>query len=216
MDRSPQKASANRHPWLKLFTVLFLLGLAMWMLREPLMRGVGDFLIETDEDCHGDVMYVLGGAPFDRGNAAAQLIRYGCVTKAYCTGSNIQQAEKAMGRTITEADLTVAAAVRSRGGVDPARILPFRYGTSTQEEAEGALHHAMGLGVDTIVVLSTEFHTRRVGQVFRKRFEGSGITVKVLAAKSTEYDPNAWWKSEQGLLMVNNEYVKTLYYAFKY
>jgi len=38
----------------------------------------------------------------------------------------------------------------------------------------------------------------------------------VQAAPSSEYDVNAWWNSEQGLLMVNNEYVKTLYYLLKH
>jgi hypothetical protein len=31
-----------------------------------------------------------------------------------------------------------------------------------------------------------------------------------------DYDPERWWDTEEGLLMVNNEYVKLLYYALKY
>ena len=33
---------------------------------------------------------------------------------------------------------------------------------------------------------------------------------------STRYDEAEWWKKEEGLIMVNNEYVKLLYYELKY
>ena len=78
------------------------------------------------------------------------------------------------------------------------------------------LHHARKKGFGTIVVITTDLHTRRVKRVFAKRFEGSGINVLVNAAPSSEYDPEHWWDSEPGLLMVNNEYVKTLYYFLKH
>jgi hypothetical protein len=37
-----------------------------------------------------------------------------------------------------------------------------------------------------------------------------------VAANSLVYDSDSWWTSEEGLLMVNNEYVKLLYYLVKY
>lgn len=52
--------------------------------------------------------------------------------------------------------------------------------------------------------------------MFRQRFAGSGINVLVHAVPSSEYDAKLWWRSEEGLLMVNNEYVKALYYAITY
>ncbi|MGV3638114.1 MAG: YdcF family protein, partial [Flavobacteriales bacterium] len=149
-----------------------------------------------------------------RGSYAAELLAKGVVPIAYTTGSNFSSILKAEGRDVTEAELSRMAAMRA--GASPQRILPFPFGTSTFEEAHGALHHARSLTVDTILVLTTDFHTRRVGQVFRKRFQGSGIHVLVASAPSSDYDADRWWTSEQGLLMVNNEYVKTLFYALKY
>lgn len=194
---------------------LAFLGLVLitWLGRESLLRRAGYFLICDDGPRHGDALYVLGGAAFDRGTRAAELLHRGVAPVAYCTGSTISQNYKAEGRELTEADLTRLAAVRA--GASPLHILPLPYGTSTFEEAQGVLFHARSIKADTIIVLSTDFHTRRVGNVFRKRFKGSGIQVWVMSAPSTEYETDGWWKTEQGLLMVNNEYVKTLFYLLK-
>lgn len=200
--------------WSRVLLFALLTFLCLWIFRFQVLHAIGAFLIRTDSICKADAMYVLGGAPYDRGTHASLLLRNGCTRIAYCTGSNISQSYKAEGRALTEADLSRSAAMRV--GASPAQILPLPYGTSTWEEALGVLHHARSKGLDTILVVSTDFHTRRVGNVFRERFEGSGITVLVKGAPSSEYDADAWWNSEQGLLMVNNEYVKTLYYLIKH
>lgn len=186
----------------------------VWIFRITILQGIGSYLVRTDASCKADALYVLGGASFDRGSRASRSLEEGCTPVAYCTGANVPQSYKAEGRMVTEAELGRAAAIRA--GADPAKVLPFAYGTSTWEEAAGVLHHAKSNGFDTVLVLTTEFHTRRVGKVFRQRFKYSGITVLVQAAPSSEYDAAVWWKSEDGLMMVNNEYVKSLYYAITY
>ncbi|HNU57058.1 MAG TPA: YdcF family protein [Flavobacteriales bacterium] len=200
--------------WRLLLPIALLLIILAWYGRYRILHGLGACLIEDDAPTHADAIYVLGGAPFDRGTYAAELLERDVAPIAYATGSNHSSILKAEGRLVTEAELSCRAAVRA--GTPPARILPLTYGTSTFEEAQGVLYHAQRIDADTIVVLTTDFHTRRVGKVFRKRFEGSGIHVLVASAPSTEYDADRWWESEQGLLMVNNELVKSLFYALKY
>lgn len=200
--------------WRLLLPVTLILVVLAWTGRYRILRALGAFLIEDDAPAHADAIYVLGGAPFDRGTYAAELLEHEVAPMAYATGSNHSSILKAEGRLVTEAELSCRAAVRA--GASSARILPFPYGTSTFEEAQGVLHHAQRIAADTIIVLTTDFHTRRVGKVFRKRFAGSGIHVLVASAPSSEYVSDRWWESEQGLLMVNNEYVKTLFYALKY
>lgn len=211
MVAAERKWYERKRTWL---LVLIVLGLVAWFARYKVLYAMGAWLITEDEVAHADTIYVLGGSPFDRGSHAAVLLMNGIAPLAYSTGSNCSSILKAEGREVSEAAITRMAAIRA--GASPQRILPFPYGTSTYEEAEGVLYHARSLGLDTIVVLTTDFHTRRVGNVFRKRFAGSGIHVLVASAPSSDYDPDQWWNSEQGLLMVNNEYVKSLFYALKY
>jgi hypothetical protein len=51
---------------------------------------------------------------------------------------------------------------------------------------------------------------------FRKRFEQAGIALCIAGAPSTTYNEKLWWAKENGLIMVNNEYIKLLYYWITY
>lgn len=209
----PRKRGGCRRLW-RWLLACGVLCIAVLVFRITILHGIGSFLIKTDASCKADALYVLGGASFDRGTYSGHLLMAGCVPVAYCTGENVPASYKAEGRMVTEADLSRSAAIRA--GADPTKVLPFPYGTSTWEEAAGVLYHAKSMGFDTVLVLTTDFHTRRVGKVFSQRFRDSGMAVLVQAAPSSEYDAARWWKSEEGLLMVNNEYVKSLYYAITY
>ncbi|MCB0770625.1 MAG: YdcF family protein [Flavobacteriales bacterium] len=213
-DPAHTEQAPLRRRLLRRSAVLFVLALLIWTVRFPILRGLGRFLIHADTECSADAIYVLGGSPYDRGTYAARLLQDGCAQIAYTTGSNIPSAFMAEGRIRTEADVTRSAAVQA--GAASGSVLPFPYGTSTWEEAAGVLYHSRALGFDTIALVTTDFHTRRVRQVFQQRFAGSGIAVRVIAAPSSDYTVDEWFRSEQGLLMVNNEYVKTLYYAITY
>jgi uncharacterized SAM-binding protein YcdF (DUF218 family) len=203
---------SNRLLWFVL--ALFMGGLAVYVLRFPLLRATGNFLISSDPIQPVDAVYVLGGSSLDRGLAGHAVLQQGVAPVVYCLGANIPSSLEAEGLMITEGQLTTN--VMLRAGSDPRRVRPLPEGTSTQEEAIAILAHARQLGMDTIMVISTHHHTRRVGMVFRRRFREQGIHVVLLGAPSSQYDAQRWWEREEGLLMVNNEYVKLLYYMLKY
>ena len=48
-----------------------------------------------------------------------------------------------------------------------------------------------------------------------EKFFEKGIEVKVIGASAISYSENKWWENEYGLLALNNEYVKLMYYCFK-
>lgn len=193
---------------------LLFLGAAAYFLRVPVLRAVGNYLVHSEAVVPSDALYVLGGSPSERGSEAARLLLADQAPLAFCTGSNVPGTMEALGMTLNEATLTRTAAMRA--GAPAHRVLELPEGTSTWEEAEVILRHAKDKGFETITVVSTEFHLRRIKRVFRKRFKGSGITVRLHAANSSQYDAQQWWTSEEGLLMVNNEYVKLFYYLLKY
>lgn len=196
-----------------LVTVVLLVGL-VWLFRYPLLRSTGRFLIREDARAKGDAMIVLGGAPVDRGIAAARLFKEGTAPLAVFTGGMVPPSLQAAGVLRNEATLTRDVAVQLGLPVDHTLLL--ERGSSTWEEGEAVRELARTNAYDTVVVVTTEFHTRRVGRVFRKLLEPAGVTVLVRAAPSVQYRAAQWWRTEEGLLMVNNEYVKLLYYAVKY
>lgn len=199
---------------LLLLLVVVLSGSA-YLLRVPLLRAVGQFLIRTDARDTYDAAYVLGGSAPERGEAGGRMIRVGKVPVVYCTGEAVHRTLEVMGLPITEAELTRTVALKY-AGPDSVKVHTLPKGTSTWEEAEAVIAHAQEHGHAHIAIVTTEFHTRRVGRVFRKHAEGTSVQVHVVAAPSTLYDSERWWESEEGLLMVNNEYVKLLYYVLRY
>lgn len=215
----------RRHPRDVVFAVIFswpmrlLLAalvsvLLLWAFREPLLRQAGRYLITEDPPQQVEALYVLGGASVDRGTKAAEIMAEGLAPVAYFTGENIPTVFQAEGIERTEAAISRDAAVRA--GLDPALTALIELGTSTHEEADAVLAHARAKGYTNIMVLSSSFHLRRIKFTFRQRFRREGINVVLRAAPSLQFDEDRWWESEDGLLMVNNEYTKLVYYWLKY
>ncbi len=200
----------RRFAWLVAVPLLVLLATG-W---RSLLRGMGTVLITEDPPVHVDVAYVLGGGPVERGGRGAELLRAGLCDTLVTTGVNIHRVLEAEGVLYTEAELTKRSACRA--GADSLRVRLLQNGTSTWEEAAAILRDAQAHAHDSIAIVSTEFHLRRERRVFRKHFDGTGLAVLTVAANSPKYDHRAWRETEEGLLMVNNEYVKTLYYWLKY
>lgn len=194
--------------------VLIVLLAVGYGVRMPILRATGNMLIAEDPKVHCDALYVLGGSPLERGALGGELLMEGLSSVVYCTGSMVSPTLLTLGLTNTEADLSRIAAMEA--GADSARVIAISKGTSTFEEADLIIAHAQQLGYTDIGIISTEFHSRRVGRVFRKRAKGTGIVVHVFGAASQRYNSERWWESEEGLLMVNNEYVKLVYYLLKH
>ncbi len=71
-------------------------------------------------------------------------------------------------------------------------------------------------GYHNITLVSSSFHLRRMRWVFEEKFRIKGITTYFHGAVDSEFDKNNWWKNESSLITCNNEYVKLVYYLFKY
>lgn len=185
-----------------------------WALRTPLLRGLGGFLVANDEPCPVDAVYVLGGSARFRGEEAARVYQAGWGKVFRFTGEPVPHALKVEGILRTEAQQTRAVAVRN--GVPDSLALAVDKGTSTWEESVFILEDARANGYDTVMIVSSRFHLRRIDHVFRSRFREHGITVVLRGAPNGEFNEERWWHSEEGLLFVNNEYVKLVYYLLKY
>ena len=186
----------------------------LWLARHPVLRGIGRFLIREDPPARADALYVLGGASLDRGREAARMVRAGWCGHAWFTGSNTATALEAVGIAMRESEVGLEAA--RRAGLPPGTGSVLRYGTSTAEEADVILAHAHHAGHDTVMVLSSRFHLRRVYMVFERHPRKAGVTVLLHGAPSTQFMEEEWWRDEDGLVMLTNEYLKLLYYAWRY
>lgn len=194
--------------------IFLLLAVLAFVFRAPLLRAVGSYLIVEDPLEPADAIFVLGGNPFDRGAAGAQLFSEGWAAVVYSTGGSTPYNLDALQLDYTEAEVTRKRVIDS--GVPARKAIALEAGTSTKEESELLLKLSQEQGFRTVIVVSDKFHTSRIKWVFGEAFEDAGIRLLVRGAGSTRYDENNWWTNEYGLIMVNNEYIKKLYYWLKY
>ncbi|MFN8287086.1 MAG: YdcF family protein [Chitinophagales bacterium] len=194
--------------------VLLLIGALLFLFRYPLLRFTSNALIEQNTLQKADALFVLSGNSYDRGNEAARLYAEGYTPLIVCTGANPVTELKSLDMDTLESDMLVANLHRQ--GIADSVIVQLKQGTSTREEAQTVLAYCQRKGFKKVIVLSSLLHTARVNSVFRNDFEKAGIALIVRGAASSHFKESEWWKSEEGLIAVNNEWLKTIYYWFKY
>lgn len=178
------------------------------------MRGFGNHLICEDDLRRAEAIFVLSGNPEDRAKEAAKLFKKGYARKIISTGQSIPSLFEVINVKMDEATLSRKALIKAK--VDSTMLEELHIGTSTREESIAILRYCKQNGLKKIIVVSDKFHTNRINYAFRSIFEEGGIEVILRGAPSSVYDENFWWASESGLLMVNNEYVKLIYYYIHY
>ena len=198
------------------FTLLILVSLAVaiFCFRHDILVEAGSFLITESPLEKTDAIVILGGKSYDRGIHGASLFHDQWASKVICTGGNTPTALKAIGIDMKECDVT--RFILGTKGVDLSEVASLNSATSTFEEAEEIKFYTENNNITSLIIVSSEFHLRRVRMVFKKVFKDSNVKLFFSGAPSSNYTASEWWKSEEGLIMVNNEYVKLMYYVMKY
>ena len=199
---------------LRVLLVFVALVLLLFALRVPILKGMSSFLTKTEAPQKAEVIFVLSGAAYDRGRKAADVFKQGWAPRVVCVGGNYESNMLALGHNYYESELTRSAILLT--GVDSSLVSTLTEGTSTLEESEAIEKYCIEHNIKSCIVVTSLFHTRRVSRTVERRLEKAGIETYLVGAPSRFYEPTAWWKSEYGLIDVNNEYVKLAYYLVKY
>jgi uncharacterized SAM-binding protein YcdF (DUF218 family) len=80
---------------------------------------------------------------------------------------------------------------------------------STTEEAEQLAPRLRDRGVRSLLLVTSESHTRRAGRAFRSRL-GSEIAVTVVGVPDPYFRVDGWWTHHEGREIVFIEWAKTL------
>ncbi len=186
----------------------------MWIYRTSVLSKIGWYLVAENALEKSDFYVVLGGNSAERGLAACSVDQQIPNCQFICTGANEPSQLAAIGLHTYEAELTRNKMIRC--GVDSTRIEALNQGTSSQEEAEAILHYAQTHPCKKITIISGQYHLRRLRMTYDRVFADSGIEIRFYGAKEKDFNPDYWWTSESGLIYTNNEYIKILYYWWKY
>ncbi len=189
------RSRSRKWPWV----VAALLILAI-LLRARILTALGSYLVYSEAPRKADVVFVLAGD--GNGNRilkGAELVREGYAPKVIVSGPPTYG--------IHECDLAIPFA--ERAGYPPAYFVHFEHSaSSTAEEsrATAALLHSMG--ARTVLLVTSDFHTRRAGRIFRAGIPE--IDFDVVAAKDEHFTPNGWWRDREGRKTFVIEWMKTV------
>ncbi len=187
--------------FLNLILLLFFLifCLALYFVRRPLLRFTAESWIIEDPLEKADALIVLGDDNFygDRATRGAQLYREGKAPVIVASGRRLRPnagIAELMGHDLEER------------GVPRDKILRFTHDAgSTLEEAEALRRFAREKKWHSVIVVTSNFHTRRARYIFRRVFP-QGIEVRVASANDGDFDPQHWWEKRKSIKELTKEF----------
>lgn len=178
--------------------IAVLLGL---IFHNAVLAGLGSYLVKAEAPEKADIALVLAGdGDGNRILAAAELARQGYVSRVLVSGPSGMYGHY-------ECDLAIPFAIKA--GYPASYFLHFENeARSTQEEARDAIARLRQLGVHKILLVTSDYHTRRAGNIYRAA--APDLEFVVVAAPDRYFTASGWWHNRQGEKIAFNEWVKTL------
>jgi len=190
---------------LKLISWIFILVVlaVLYTLRAPLLRAVGEFWIVEDAPEKADAIFLLGddNYPADRATRAAELYREGWAPRIIACGRFLRT--YASIAELMQRDLT------DRGVPSDAIQRMPSLAANTREEAVLLRRLADRQHWRRVIVVTSNYHTRRTRHIYTRVFRDSA-DVLIVAAGDGGYTPAGWWRSRSGLKIFFMELVAYL------
>jgi uncharacterized SAM-binding protein YcdF (DUF218 family) len=180
-----------------LFLVIFCF--ALYLVRHPLLRFMAESWIIEDTLDKADALIVLGDDNFyaDRVTRAAQLFREGKAPLVVASGRRLRP--NAGIAELMEHDLV-------ERGVPRDKIIRFSHdGDSTLEEAQSLVRIVKERKWHSVIVVTSNFHTRRARYIFLHVFP-QGMAVRVASARDGDFDPEDWWTRRKSIKRLTREF----------
>jgi uncharacterized SAM-binding protein YcdF (DUF218 family) len=185
-----------------LIALLFLVAVCvvLYFVRHPILRFAAESWIMDEPAPHADAIVVLGDDNFyaDRATRAAELFRRGVAPVVVASGRRLRP--NAGVSELMEHDLV-------ERGVPKEKIIGFIHDAdSTREEAEALANAMREHRWKAIVLVTSNYHTRRARYIFA-RVLPSGVAVSVASARDGDFDPERWWENRKSVKLFTHELI---------
>lgn len=175
----------------------------IYFMRHPIMRYVAESWVVDEPASHADAIVVLGDDNYyaDRATHATELFRQGVAGIVVASGRRLRP--NAGMCELMEHDLV-------ERGVPKEKIVRFAHdGDSTSEEAAALAHFAEQHKWKSVLLVTSNYHTRRARYIFQRVFP-AGIAVSVGSARDGDFDPQRWWEKRKSTKLFAREVVGML------
>ena len=187
----------------------------------PLVAWAGAKLLITDAPLeNADAIVVLGGSANyrERSREAAKLMLEGQAPRVLITNDNMTGPwSSADQRNLFFYERSLKVITNAGVPANSVEIL-MQPVSSTQEEAEVVRKYAEEHRLNSVLIVTSAYHSRRALWTFSRVFRDTGIRIGLINVKPGDQSPRpaTWWLSIRGWRLVPTEYVKMLYYVIKY
>jgi uncharacterized SAM-binding protein YcdF (DUF218 family) len=181
--------------------VVLLVLLICWVLylvRAPILRSIGERWIVEDPLERSDALIILSDDNFyaDRATRAAELFRRGMAPEIVASGRRLRPFAGI-------AELMVHDLLER--GVPKDKIEAFpQDADNTREEAMALAQFAARKKWRSVIVVTSNYHTRRARYIFHRIFP-STVRVRIACAPDGDFDPERWWQHRKSIKKLTTE-----------
>lgn len=191
---------AGRRRWVPIAVVTALLVLAA-LSRAWWLPYIGTMLSDTGVPRKAEVAVVLSGDYFgNRILKAGELVRDGLVPAALVSGPSGMYG-------LHDSDLSIPFAAR-HGFPESMFIAVPNDARSTREEAALFVPELRRRGVKRLLLVTSDYHTRRARRLFRAA--APELDIIAVGAPDADFRLERWWTTREGRKYVVTEWAKTI------
>lgn len=203
---------------IKRLVFLCLLLLILFLSRNLWLPGFGKVLLRDDHPKKGaDAIVLMAGDFNNRPQEAARFYREKYAPRILLAP---EEGNILVDLGLIRPRVEIAIAQLKRLGIpeEDIEIYSDRNVTSTLDEAVALRAHLEKNHPEAkrLLLVSSWSHTRRLGWIFDKVFEGSGRVIEVSPISFEKKAYARWWTNEEKFLKVFTEYLKWAWYLTQY
>jgi len=206
-------AARKRTVWLLIFLTLIIL---VYLFRFRLLAEIGDFLVVQDSLERADIILLLNGEVTLRPAHAATLYKQGLAPAVIIARAEDSAPVKAGAYpNITDSSIRVMEQL----GVPRSTIIELRPPGGvrhTSDEARALFNYFVEHPFGKVIIVTSDLHSRRSRFIFHKLLKSTPVKIMLAPVQDVNYGAANWWRTEDGVIGCQNEYIKLLYYHLRF
>jgi uncharacterized SAM-binding protein YcdF (DUF218 family) len=202
--------------------ILFLLAIIFCFLLFSypyFLKKIGHFLIVGQRAGKVDAIVVLNGRDTERSLDAVDLYKGGYANLIILAQGSKQpgcdEFWKRVGKTF-DGRLFFQRAIEAMGIPENSFKLIGDGVSGTYDEAKATKRFMTENGYQSILLVTSKWHSRRAYLTFKSALKNDGIKVTIHPSKYDTFNPDAWWKNEIDAEKVFEEYIRLVYYILNF